>query len=423
MSTRALLLKTKKQSGMATLVIVVILLALLTLTVLIVSRATVTELKVSSNQNREKEAFAAAQAGLDRGAQSFLQSGSVVTSSGAIGSTDSVYTYSGTVSGGEATITGFGSSLDGTGSATVSEIITLSSAPGYGKLVPFLASGNIPTGGGFTLVPNPNAGSQIDGNGVPVAAWSSNAGASGLSSWDVCEYDEYKSDQCIGAASKGGYMCTKDIEDNCPAFVQDSGVPDPFATLFNLENIGCDANGFSDDSSSCAITLLRNSYTAANNGSNPFTCGTDGPRPASGLTFDEAISKSKAFGPLGLPVIWIEGDCDIKSDLGSEDSPVIVVIEGDVGLQSGETFGIVLALTDEYTAAGQTAIADNGGSYNELKYNGNAVINGAVLTNNEITQTNGSGVVAWSPGVLSKLTEDGEDGLGVVRAQGTWRDF
>ena len=401
----------RTEQGMATLIVVVILLALLTITVLIVSRSTVTELKVSSNQNREKEAFAAAQAGLDRGSQVFLASSGLSSftcgSSVALGSEGAEYCYSASVTAsGAATITGLGRSADGTGTASVVEVFTLSNAPGFGDLVPFVASGNIPTGGGFTLVPNPNSG----GEGVPVAAWSLSAGTSGTASWDVCEYDEYINGLCSGGASQGDYMCKKDDEDGCEAFVQDTDVPDPFALLFDDDVSGCNGTPSND---ACPVETIRESYTKLE----LFDCPNpqQGPQPTSGRTMDEAVALAKENGYMGLPVIWIEGDCDIKNDLGSSDSPVIVVIEGDVALQGGNTYGIVFAMTDNYT--------QNPADLNELKYNGSAIINGAVLTNSEITQTNGDGTIAYSPDVLSGLTEAGEEGIGLVRARGSWRDF
>jgi len=403
------------QQGMATLIVVVVLLALLTITVLVVSRSTVTELRVSSDQNRAKEALAAAQAGLDRGSQIYLASSSLASfdcgSSVALGSAGVEYCYSSSISSGAATITGTGISADGSGSATVTEVYTISSVPDYGELVPFVASGNIPTGGGFTLVPNPNSG----GEGVPVAAWSSSAGTAGEASWDVCQYDEYLNGLCTGAASKGDYMCKKDDEDNCEAFVQDTEVPDPFALLFGEDVSGCET-----DADSCPISKYRASYSGL------FECSGTTITPTGSNTYDEAIQQAKANGLRGLPVIWIEGDCGVKN-VGSADDPVIMIVEGEMDIQgsSGDvSYGIFFGMTDYYSAAkwglSDEPDADNGS--NEIKLNG-GTIKGAVLVNGEITHTNGNGTIAYDPSVLSKLTEAGEEGKGLIRARGTWRDF
>lgn len=402
----------KRERGAAALIVVVILLALLTITVLTVSRSTVNELRTSSNQNRDKEAFASAQAGLDRGSQEFLVTRTAVSNAcSTLSATGAAYCYSTVVSGGEATVTGTGNSLDGSGENDVTEVFTISGMPGFGDLVPFLASGNVPTGGGFTLVPNPNAG----GDGVPVAVWSKSAGTSGLSSWDVCEYDEYINNLCTGSAGSGEYLCKKGVESDCSAFVEDTGVPDPFATLFNVSVDGCIGKG--GPGSDCPVDAIRQSYKGY------FECPniSNGPVPSGGLSMDDALEAAKSNGIMGLPVIWIEGDCDIKNDIGSANSPVIIVIEGDVSLQGGNTFGIIFAMTDDYDVIGLDP--SNSGDYNLLKYNGNAIINGAVLTNNNITQTNGGGVVAYSPDVLNGLTQDAEDGVGLIRARGSWRDF
>jgi len=412
----------REEAGMASLIVVIVLLALLTITVLVVSRSTVTELRTSSNENRQKEAFAAAQAGLDRGGQVFLASSSIASfncgASLSLGSSPNTtdYCFSGSVVAGEATITGTGKSPDGTGTASVTEVYTLSGSAAYGKLVPFVASGNVPTGGGFTLIPNPNSG----GEGVPVAVWSSSAGTGGVSSWDVCEYDEYISGVCT-ATDKSNYLCKADDEDNCPVFVQDSNVPDPFTLLFNDDVSGC----FTGTGSDCPVDTRRQSYSGY------FSCDSTGIQPKGGRTYEEALALAKS-GIGGLPVVWVLPDdasnCSISS-VGSEDEPVIVIIEGDLSISGGNgdhSYGIIFGMTDYYDPSSESAAiratpdADNGSF--ELNSNGSTV-HGALLINGEIKNANGNTTIAWDPSVLSKLTEAAQNGIGLARARGTWRDF
>lgn len=393
MNTKSFFIGSKyHQQGAATLLVTVVMLILLTISALTVSNLTTTELKVSSNLNRAKEAFYAAQAGLDEASLRHLNdtTASVTNETGSVAS--GTYSYDLNPSG---VITSRGFSLDGGGAATLHQTVSVSETIDYGTTVPILAVGNIPTGGSFTIVANPNGG----GEGVPVSALSKSAGTNGVASWQSCEYDEYLAGVCDERV-----LCEED-ESGCEDFVTSDCPADPFETIFG-EEIGVCVNGAWQDTYPEVISTYRDGYSGL------ITCD-DLDDPAK-LT--AALEIAKATGPRGLPALWIKenSECSIPS-IGSSTVPLILVIEGNAKINAGVDFGgILFSFTDTYNGVSTP---------NELSMNGGATINGGLATNGTILQVNGSATVAYSPEILSKLTEVASESKGLIKQVGTWRDF
>lgn len=380
------------QQGAATLLVTVVMLVLLTISALTISNLTTTELKVSSNLNRAKEAFYAAQAGLDEASLHHLSdaSASITNQSGVVSSGS--YSYDLNSSG---VITSRGYSEDGLGQATLHQTVSLSETMNYGSTVPILSVGGVPTGGGFTIVANPNGG----GDGVPVSAWSSTAGASGIASWQSCEYDEYISGLC----NAGGRLLCEADESACADFVTDDCPADPFETVFGEEVGSCSGGDWNYDYPE-AIAKYRDAYSGL------ITC-----KDLSNSTkLASALETAKATGPRGLPALWVQEDCSVPK-IGTVDEPIILVVEGDVTLNGDTEFGgILFGFTDVYN--GETDI-------NDVSINGDALINGGLATNGNLKKVNGSATVAYAPEILTSLTATASLSKGLIKQVGTWRDF
>ena len=382
------------QQGAATLLVTVVMLILLTISALTVSNLTTTELKVSSNLNRAKEAFYAAQAGLDEASLRHLSdaTASVTNESGSVAS--GTYSYDLNSSG---VITSRGFSLDGEGKATLHQTVSVSDTIDYGATVPILSVGNVPTGGTFTIVANPNGG----GDGVPVSAWSSSAGANGIASWQSCEYDEFLSGLCTD--QPGGRLLCEADESACSDFVTGDCPADPFETVFG-EEIGSCSGGTWTYSHPESISTYRDAYSGL------ITCA----ELSNSDKLDAALETAKATGPRGLPALWIEGDCSVP-DIGNVDEPIILVVEGDLTLNGNVDFGgILFGFTDIYN--GETDL-------NDVSIGGGALINGGLATNGNLIKVTGSATVAYSPEILTSLTSAASESKGLVKSVGTWRDF
>ncbi|NRP26661.1 MULTISPECIES: PilX N-terminal domain-containing pilus assembly protein [unclassified Marinobacterium] len=387
------------QQGAATLLVTVVMLVLLTIGALTISNLTTTELKVSSNLNRAKEAFYAAQAGLDEASLHHLSdaSASITNQSGVVSSGS--YSYDLNSSG---VITSRGYSEDGLGQATLHQTVSLSETMDYGTTVPVLSVGDVPTGGSFTIVANPNGG----GDGVPVSAWSSTAGASGIASWQSCEYDEYISGLCNDQPD-GRLLCEAD-ESSCADFVTGDCPADPFETVFGEEVGSCSGGDWNYDYPE-AIAKYRDAYSGL------ITCNdlSDSTKLAS------ALETAKATGPRGLPALWLEEDCNVP-EIGSVDEPIILVVEGDVTLNGNIEFGgILFGFTDIY----QDDFDKDTSPRNDINVGGGAVINGGLATNGNLIKVTGSATIAYAPEILTSLTTTALESKGLVKQVGTWRDF
>ena len=395
MNTKSFFIVSKyHQRGAATLLVTVVMLILLTISALTVSNLTTTELKVSSNLNRAKEAFYAAQAGLDEASLRHLSdaTASVTNESGSVAS--GTYSYDLNPSG---VITSRGFSLDGEGKATLHQTVSLSETIDYGATVPILSVGNVPTGGTFTIVANPNGG----GDGVPVSAWSSSAGANGIASWQSCEYDEFLSGLCTD--QPGGRLLCEADESACSDFVTSDCPADPFETVFG-EEIGSCSGVTWTYSHPESISTYRDAYSGL------ITCA----ELSDSDKLDAALETAKSTGPRGLPALWIEGDCTVP-EIGSVDEPIILVVEGDVTINGGNEFGgILFGFTDIYN--GETVL-------NNVSVGGGAQINGGLATNGNLIKVTGSATVAYSPEILTSLTAAASESKGLVKSVGTWRDF
>ena len=387
------------QQGAATLLVTVVMLVLLTISALTISNLTTTELKVSSNLNRAKEAFYAAQAGLDEASLHHLSdaSASITNQSGVVSSGS--YSYDLNSSG---VITSRGYSEDGLGQATLHQTVSLSETLDYGTTVPVLSVGDVPTGGSFTIVANPNGG----GDGVPVSAWSSTAGASGIASWQSCEYDEYISGLCNDQPD-GRLLCEAD-ESSCADFVTGDCPADPFETVFG-EEVGSCSGGAWSYSHPESIAIYRDAYSGL------IKC-EDLSKPK---LLAEALDTAKATGPRGLPALWIEGDCSVP-EIGTVDEPIILVVEGDVTLNGGNEFGgILFGFTDIY----QDGFDSVNSPRNDVSIGGGALINGGLATNGNLIKVTGSATIAYSPEILTSLTTTASESKGLIKQVGTWRDF
>ena len=439
MSTKEYAHSLRRQRGAATLIVVVVLMALLTLVVLTLTGLTTYELKTSSNMNRSKEALANAQAGLDYAAMKYLAAGSTFSEtfsvpSGAADSVEVNVTVS-TVSG-AVEINSSSTSRDELASATVNEKYGKYSIFDFGDLPPLMAGGNFPPSGTFSIVAKPNGG----GTGVPVSAWVKNSTTQGTASWQTCSYDEFLYDGTNDGASyspetDGFVVCptckcqqastticeaSNGFEpSSCPDVVADTCVPDTFETLFG-DNVFDDSSISDGSGTACgsAGSVVPEEWKKYETDFGDLFSCADLP----GLTGTEVKAKTAGASPNPddpLPLVWIKGDCSIpaNSTVGSYSSPFILVVHGDLTINSNSTvFGIVFAFSDIYSPG---ANEDN-----DITINGSPTVYGSILVNGNVDLPTGSFTLVYAEGILDDLGGgDGEGFEGLARFRGSWKDY
>jgi hypothetical protein len=424
-----------RQAGAATLFVTVIILALLTVIAAVSAKIGMFELKTSANTNRAKEALHAAQGGLDYGAVRYLDDASWAGDSLYMpyGSTDASVSVSAVAGTDSVVLNAVGESVDTTGLARIEEKFARVPIFDVGELPPLMANGNFPDSGSFSIVTNPNGG----GSGVPVSGWTSEAVKKGVSNWRTCNVDEWLYDGDNDSKAKlpqsdGFTLChtcrctdpkilnpicdPKDVAVNdtydCTDIVIDDpfdpadpdnpdNIPDVFTNLFGMRPWDTDSSNIDDwyEFIEAIATVKLGDCTSlgANSGDQFYGSGVNAGK---------------------LPLIWIEGDCDINGAVASYGAPVILFIHGNVTLNGGAVFyGILFGFSDKY---------DQDPTPNDedftIKTTGSPTLYGVLLSNQNLDATNGSFSLVYSETLLEKLVNVGDTFYELARYPGSWTD-
>lgn len=260
-------------------------------------------------------------------------------------------------------IVAIGKSADGTSTATLKQ-------GGYFYPVllgnvdtPVAAASNIPLSGNYSVITNSNGG----GTGVPVTAWSAGTVTPG-GSFASCHIGDFDGSACptSDAISKTG-LSGPDLIGNDPNFP-----PDLFQFLF-----GVPASDYLTIKDQSTVVADCNGLSAASSG-----------------------------------LIWVTGTCNLpNSNVGSEDNPVLLIVEGDILANGNYDFFGLIYLFDPPPTGTPT-----------INFNGNYHLHGALFVHNDLTLTlNGSFVLEYDSEVLGNL-KNSPSGRGLARIPGTWSD-
>jgi hypothetical protein len=108
---------------------------------------------------------------------------------------------------------------------------------------------------------------------------------------------------------------------------------------------------------------------------------------------------------------WITGDCNPGNDVGSYAAPVLLVVEGDITVNSNlQMFALIFSFSS--TATGTA----------NVKLNGGPTLYGAVVSNQNIDLGNGTYRMRFDGTVLQNLYNSiGGRGTGPI--PGSWADY
>lgn len=361
------------QAGYATLTISVMLLAILILVTLYTARFKVQEQRIMRNHLAAQEATMVADAALER-----------VISELDDDKTNLDRTLSGTLGGASYTATISSQRFDDTLRGVVDivdVVISARSADGRGQrtvrqqlaVLPIIRSapdtpvavrGSMNVSGNFKVAANPNGG----GDGVPLSIWTSgDVDINGSGS--TCGQQEFEEGRCDSNpfSERGDHGV--DILDNDPNFPDDL-----------LEYL------FGVPSSQWQSLKASASQIVPN---------------CSSLDAD-----STGF-------IWVTGSCAPGGSIGSPENPVAIVVESANVQINGNVVihGLLFAFTRP----------DDLNTY-DLKLNGGARIEGAVMANRDPKLSNGSLEVRYSQEVLTNIVTN-DKFRRLFRIGGSWRDF
>ncbi|WP_341503073.1 pilus assembly PilX N-terminal domain-containing protein [Gallaecimonas sp. GXIMD4217] len=371
----------ERSRGFVTLTVVIILMILVIAVSVFTAKNKVMEQRIISNEVRYQQAFEAAESGLEYGigqvrgnpqigGMSFtLASGSVSGASHTFSVAAVEGTYAFTSPAGESLtypvvdLTSTGQSLDGTSTQVHRQTLLIRPIVATGPAAPLTVGGSMVVGGSFSVAANPNAG----GRGVPVSIWMDTpVDLSG--SVKTCGQGEWDDGDCTVATYSSKDNAGIDVLDADPDFPDDL-----FAHVFGIP--------------SGEWSRIKNEATQI-----LTSCA--------GLT-------NQSYG-----LIVVEGPCDLKTDLGTQESPVILlVVDGDLTLNASYDFyGIIFSFHTD--PAVET----------DFKANGTAAMNGSLVANHDVEISNGNFGVRYDELALSNIAISASFQR-ITRLPGSWRDW
>lgn len=388
-----------KASGFITLTVVLIIVLLITALTLMTGKMLMGEQRSASNQVRYHEAMNAAQAGLDKAIIQLMDNFENQTNLNHLtaapyyhvtfGNVVEVPLGSSTIK--TVTINSVGTagysassatSTDAESQATVSQQVLSISPISATPAAPLTVAAGMAAGGNFTVAANPNGG----GPGVPISIWSGPGTTVSVgSSSSTCGQQEYYDGTCSSQAyssSKAGV--NSDILDN------DANFPDDLLSyIFNGSTSVQDV-----------IDSVKSSYSST--AQIALHIGASG----TGLTNCNSLDTSSK----GIYVI--RGTCSPPGDVGSRAFPVILlVVNGSFTMNANKNiYGII------FTYAEPSAT----GTY-DVMLNGGATIYGALVSNFELGNSNGTYNAVYDAETLSNLSNSVESIVSTI--PGSWRDW
>ncbi len=308
------------------------------------------------------------------------------------------------------TAIGIGESLDGTGDAFSQVSYAKAEFLTPGDIPPVLASG-IGLNGGFTIIADPRVSHDgVDCDAVTpfnitpitnedgdvlgdISVWITSTGSSGT--WQTCGIDAFVDTGAVSAFDGGDLRCVYEYGDTddwsgCACDGQnhlsdnDNGGGTPAGHLPTYDHP--DIKGYWNVIEPVPDSPFEHFF----NGKTVETmrgiiAGGDGIYVEGNCTasdFDGYEDKKR-------PIVWFTGDCSIP-DVGSQTSPIIVIVEGQVTINGNtEAWGVIVGLED-------------------FRSNGGALIHGALIVDdaeNHNFQTTGNYHQVYDFCVMSNLAD------------------
>lgn len=290
-------------------------------------------------------------------------------------------------------IVAVGHSADGTATTHVRQG-TMFNHLGAGKIPIPIMGNQLPSGGNFSVVANPNGA----GTGNPLSIWTRNS-TTFFGSTASCQIDEFLRDD----STHVNISCGDTTITGCP----DCNCNAAYGTLSDAGKRGVDII----DSS----TLLP--PTAPAYPTDLFAAVFGVPTSQADVIRAEArkqnpINTCASLNTASHGLIWIDGTCNLPSnDIGSADHPVILVVNGDTQLNGKINFyGVIFAFSSDPTISRQVQLVGSPTNY------------GAILSNTDITFSGGNFKMRYEKCILDNLSRDNTDAL-FGKIPGSWIDY
>lgn len=294
------------------------------------------------------------------------------------------------------TVIAEGNSSDQTGLAVVRQAVFFYAFGGGSGTapVPMMAPGSIGNGGTFHVVTNPDAA----GRGVPLSAWSNtNIELSGSST--TCHLEEFLATDSTQTTQTDDDGNTITLCPGCICPNSGTGVLSA-AGVENYDILDVDGNvGVNPDSTYFPADMFE------------FVFGVPTAQYEVIKSQATVLADCSTLTTSSKGLYWITGNCNPSGNIGSYNGPVLLVVEGTSKINSNNyMFGVLFAFSTNPAA---TLSVD---------LNGTPTLYGAILSNANITLSNGNYKLRFDSKVVANIGKGGS-GMGLGKVAGSWADF
>lgn len=257
---------------------------------------------------------------------------------------------------------------------------------------PLISAGSIGFSGNFSVVTNPNGG----GTGVPLTAWS-NSDITISGSPSTCQLSEFLSTDStyVTQTDGSGNSITMCASCTCPSSgaLSKNGVEG--VDILDVDsNVGAnkDTTNFPSDMFEYIFGVKTADYTEI--------------KKQATIVADCSSLNTSSSG-----LYWVTGNCTPPGDVGSFANPVTVIVEGNSKINSNNYFFGMLF-----------AFSTNPAATLGLDLNGTPTFYGAIMTNANISLSNGNYKMRFDYNVLKNMSLN-PAARGLVRLPGSWADY
>jgi hypothetical protein len=258
---------------------------------------------------------------------------------------------------------------------------------------PMLAAGSITFNGNFSVVTNPDGA----GEGVPLTAWSNSDISIASGSPTTCQLDEFLS-------TDSTYVMQTDDNGNTLKMCAQCTCPTSGAISKNgvegVDILDVDSNaGANADTTTFPADLFE------------YLFGVKTADYAQIKNQATVIANCDGLNTASSGLYWVTGDCTPPGDVGSFAAPVMVVVEGASKINANNYFfGILFAFSTNPAAT------------MSMDLNGTPTLYGAIMTNANVTLSNGTYKMRFDANVLKNLALN-PAGRGLAKIPGSWADY
>ena len=291
------------------------------------------------------------------------------------------------------TLVSTGTPDDGSGSATILQTVATIDPFSDAPAAPLMATPNVAASGNVSIVTNPNGA----GPGIALTFWSGSdvqlqSGGNSRTCYPQEFFDRVGNNDSV-VEQAGVLICDTC---SCPTTKADGAITAD--AVDGIDIIDFDGN-FGERPDPPAGSYPADVFE--------YFFGVPSSEWQSIKRGAEQLADCSTVGPASSGLIWVSGQCDVISDVGSPGAPVLLVAAGGIRINANhKVFGLVFI----------TGVEGQGGT---VTFNGGPQFYGGIIADYPIDILNGNYTVIYDENIFTNLQSTGPFG----KLPGSWKDF